>query len=741
MKNSIYKLATVLFVLLSTTYALAQHASRIQFNGQQLFLNGANIAWIDFARDIGPSSTSIYQFNTMFKDVHDNSGNAMRFWMHTNGANTPAFDSGGLVTGPGVSTISDLKGILDKAWENEIGLILCLWSFDMLRKKFGSTVTDRAKKMLEDTTYTMAYIENSLIPMVEELKDHPAIIAWEIFNEPEGMSNEFGWDFNYHVPMADIQRFINLTAGAIHRADPQALVTNGSWSFKAHTDIGGNYNYYTDERLINEGGDEDGFLDFYTIHYYNWAGTSLSPFHHPKSYWGLDKELVVAEFYLDESFGVAGFNKYKYLLQNGYAGALAWQWYDSGSRSDIREAMNYIYNNHTPDVKIVKGPGIITWFKASPILIEKGESSVLKWNSSEGSVNLLNGESVAQSDSLVVTPLETTTYKLTSSGQLFDTSSVTVEVLKSGVILSFTASSEALGYDQPGMLRWQTTKGSQVILNGSSVAEDDSLIINLTNETTFTLISSGEVTDSSKITINVLPTSETNFAVNRPVTASSVFGEFDAKFAVDGNSSTNWASAWSDTQWIVIDLDKVTAINKVVLNWENSGFAKHYVIQASDDSTTWTDAYSTLDGKKGIHTIDSLNFEGRYIRLFCTKRSSITGYSLWEFEVYNTTITNLNENDFPIPQGWILKQNYPNPFNPETTITFNLYSSNHISLKIYDAVGQNIRSLANAVMGPGSHKIRWDGKNDYGSYAASGIYYYELQGNNFKEVKKMVLIR
>src|SRR5690606_19691138 len=158
--------------------------------------------------------------------------------------------------------------------------------------------------LLSDSTLTRAYIDAALIPMVDSLKGHPGILAWEIFNEPEGMSNEFGWEFNRHVPMSVIQRFINMTASAIHRTDPEALVTNGSWAFIASSDenpgdpSGTNYNYYRDDRLIEAGGFADGTLDFYTVHYYEWAGTALSPFHHNRTEWGLDKPLVIAEFFL-----------------------------------------------------------------------------------------------------------------------------------------------------------------------------------------------------------------------------------------------------------------------------------------------------------------------------------------------------------------------------------------------------------------------------------------------------------
>ena len=114
------------------------------------------------------------------------------WWLHTEGTVTPEFDGSGFVIGPGKGTIADIKKMLDFAWEREIGVDLCLWNYKMLITTNSTTVLTRNTKLLTDTNYTRAYITNCLIPMIDSLKGHPAILTWEIFNEPEGMSSEFG---------------------------------------------------------------------------------------------------------------------------------------------------------------------------------------------------------------------------------------------------------------------------------------------------------------------------------------------------------------------------------------------------------------------------------------------------------------------------------------------------------------------------------------------------------------------
>ena len=85
----------------------------------------------------------------------------------------------------------------------------------------------------------------------------------------------------------------------------------------------------------------------------------------------------------------------------------------------------------------------------------------------------------------------------------------------------------------------------------------------------------------------------------RPVVASSAEGPFAAANAVDGNASTRWGSAFTNNEWIYVDLGSTTTISRVVLNWE-AAYGSGYQIQVSDNATTWTTIFTTTTGNGGI---------------------------------------------------------------------------------------------------------------------------------------------
>ncbi len=88
-----------------------------------------------------------------------------------------------------------------------------------------------------------------------------------------------------------------------------------------------------------------------------------------------------------------------------------------------------------------------------------------------------------------------------------------------------------------------------------------------------------------------------------------------------------------------------------------------------------------------------------------------------------------------------LLPNYPNPFNPATTIRYQLPENGKVTLKIYNVLGQEIRSLVNANQVSGYHTVMWDGRSNNGSAVSSGVYMYRLETGKFAKSMKMVLVR
>lgn len=158
-----------------------------------------------------------------------------------------------------------------------------------------------------------------------------------------------------------------------------------------------------------------------------------------------------------------------------------------------------------------------------------------------------------------------------------------------------------------------------------------------------------------------------NIALNKIATASSHDTDGpNPGTVVDGNLSTRWSSAWSQPQWIQIDLGAQYPIVRVVLRWEKS-YGKAYRIEVSNDTSTWTSIYSTTTSDGTTDDLQGLSGSGRYIRMYgitraCDGCSQLFGFSLWEFEVYAngsgitstphpTSATSITATKTPTPTG------------------------------------------------------------------------------------------
>jgi hypothetical protein len=94
-----------------------------------------------------------------------------------------------------------------------------------------------------------------------------------------------------------------------------------------------------------------------------------------------------------------------------------------------------------------------------------------------------------------------------------------------------------------------------------------------------------------------------------------------------------------------------------------------------------------------------------------------------------------------LPETFRLYPNFPNPFNPETRIQFDLPQAEHVELRIYNTLGQLVRTLVDQPYSAGSFSVIWDGRDDNGQPLASGIYIYKMTAGAFTAQHKLLLLK
>ena len=149
----------------------------------------------------------------------------------------------------------------------------------------------------------------------------------------------------------------------------------------------------------------------------------------------------------------------------------------------------------------------------------------------------------------------------------------------------------------------------------------------------------GSVT-SDAATLTVQAASSTpanvNLALGKTATASSTESPaYPAALAVDGQASTRWSSAFTDSEWLKVDLGVAQTFNRVVLRWE-AAFGKGYILEASSDGTAWAPLFTQTSGSGGVEDLTFPGTTARLVRLRGTARGTVYGYSLYELEVYRS---------------------------------------------------------------------------------------------------------
>jgi photosystem II stability/assembly factor-like uncharacterized protein len=331
----------------------------------------------------------------------------------------------------------------------------------------------------------------------------------------------------------------------------------------------------------------------------------------------------------------------------------------------------------------------------------------------------------------ITSPLDGTSYSVpatvTINASASDSSGNVVKV-------EFFAGSTKIGEDAtaPYSFSWSVQAGGNYILTAKATDNNNQSAI------------------SAPISIIVFERyGNINLALNKPAFSSSNESNLlTPNQAVDGNLNTRWSSAFSDPQWIYVDLGQSYNIKRVGINWE-AAYGKNYKIQLSSDANTWTDII-TVTGNTSLNNSmadpTGTYGAGRYIRMLGTARGTQYGYSIYEFQVYGNPISSPSLARFANPEqpANLQKQQeqkpsielvnvYPNPIKNDVTIAFNNTEEQEVQIQITDLYGKKMLSFNKPAMrGMNIFEIQTQGLVD-------GIYIIGFYaGNDFVSKKKIV---
>jgi len=319
------------------------------YNGKKIFFSGTNLAWSDYNSDVGDSPLNENAWRKAVEGTRAAGGNAIRWWLFNNMSQSPTIDqSTHLVTGPKENTIANMKKALDIAEEYGVMVSMCLFSHNLMEPNqwglYNEKLDITANEKLFEDEGTKAFIDNVLIPVVKAIGNHNALMTWEVFNEPEGMTN-VGWTTK-KLDKSVLQKFTNKIAAAIHTENPDLLVSTGSVNIKYQS-------WWNDSELIAAGGEAKGTLDFFQTHYYPYyQDDAVSPFVNTAAQmattYGYDsKPMIIGEFPASGWAGTTYTSSmaaktqitteecYRKAFDGGYAGALAWQYIGDKTESQF----------------------------------------------------------------------------------------------------------------------------------------------------------------------------------------------------------------------------------------------------------------------------------------------------------------------------------------------------------------------------------------------------------------------
>ncbi len=281
----------------------------------ELFINGVNTPWENW-NDFGGSFNASF-WNSHFKDLHEIGVNASRVWINCNSMVGIKLRSDGTVGAVTEKHWKDIDSLFKIAEKNQIYLMPTLLSFDHFKSPDSAALW---RLVVTDDTARASFIDKYIIPFTERYGDSPYLFGIDLMNEPDWVheNEECG-----QLPLSALSKFFAECTAAIHKTNPETLVTVGVGIIKYNSD---KYegNIISDSVMKRYGGD-DACVDFYSTHYYEWMKPWFGvPYEMSPAAFGLDtgKPSIIGEITADSSENLVGI--YEKCYKHGWCGVMEW---------------------------------------------------------------------------------------------------------------------------------------------------------------------------------------------------------------------------------------------------------------------------------------------------------------------------------------------------------------------------------------------------------------------------------
>ena len=214
---------------------------------------------------------------------------------------------------------------------------------------------------------------------------------------------------------------------------------------------------------------------------------------------------------------------------------------------------------------------------------------------------------------------------------------------------------------------------------------------------------------------------------------------------------------WTDSGWTERHKteysfdDNSNLSQKIFSKWTDSGWiTKARITISRDDSFNPVDILlekvDSTDAWNNVSLRENTFFDGDMIMESVSSRWHDDGWHLRKRNEYTyingpgRSSLNIIE-PISLPEQVTLDQNYPNPFNPITTISYEIPKVEFVMVSVFNLRGNKITTLVNELQNPGVKSYNWNGTNDYGNSVAAGVYVYTIQAGNYRQSKKMILLK